>query len=88
MGQRPTHAPTGRLFHRAGPSGAPARGLFLHPSLHQGDRRPRPEAGGAFWVAAPRAKNSPAWCYRDVASNHMIPNNRPEELAGLLLELA
>jgi hypothetical protein len=42
----------------------------------------------AFWAAAERAKSSPKWRYCEVATNHMIPNNRPTELAQLLLELA
>jgi pimeloyl-ACP methyl ester carboxylesterase len=42
----------------------------------------------AFWAAAERAKSSPNWRYREVATNHMVPNNRPKELAELLLELA
>ena len=42
----------------------------------------------AFWSAADRAKSSPKWRYREVATNHMIPNNRPGELTELLLELA
>ena len=49
---------------------------------------PRPASGGPFWVAADRAKASPAWRYREIATNHMIASNRPEELVGLLLELA
>ena len=49
---------------------------------------PRPEPGGPFWDAADRARNSPHWRYREIATNHMIPSNRPDELAGLLLELA
>ena len=49
---------------------------------------PRPEPGGPFWAAADRARQSPAWRYREIATSHMIPSNRPEELAGLLLELA
>jgi hypothetical protein len=48
------------------------------------------DAPGAkpFWTAADRAKSSPKWRYREVATNHMVPNNRPKELAELLLELA
>jgi pimeloyl-ACP methyl ester carboxylesterase len=42
----------------------------------------------AFWTAADRAKSSTKWRYREVATNHMVPNNRPRELAELLLELA
>lgn len=49
---------------------------------------PRPEPGGPFWMAADRVRESPAWRYREVATNHMIPSNRPGELAGILLELA
>ena len=48
---------------------------------------PRPESGGPFWAAADRAIASPAWRYREIATNHMIPGNRPDELARLLLEL-
>jgi pimeloyl-ACP methyl ester carboxylesterase len=49
-----------------------------------------PDAPGAsvFWAAAERARTSPAWRYREIATNHMIPNNRPGELSGILLELA
>jgi hypothetical protein len=32
--------------------------------------------------------SSPAWRYREIATSHMIPSNRPGELARLLLELA
>ncbi|MBO0775127.1 MAG: alpha/beta fold hydrolase, partial [Actinobacteria bacterium] len=48
---------------------------------------PRPEPGGPFWDAADRVRHSPAWRYREIATSHMIPSNRPDELAGLLLEL-
>lgn len=41
----------------------------------------------AFWAAAKRAQASDAWRYREIACNHMIPQNRPEELAKCLLEL-
>jgi pimeloyl-ACP methyl ester carboxylesterase len=49
---------------------------------------PRPQDGGPFWAAADRAKASPAWRYREIATSHMIASNRPEELVRLLLELA
>ena len=49
---------------------------------------PRPESGGPFWVAADRARASPAWRYQEIATNHMILSNRPLELVRLLLELA
>jgi pimeloyl-ACP methyl ester carboxylesterase len=49
---------------------------------------PRPQDGEPFWAAADRAKASPAWRYREIATSHMVPSNRPEELVRLLLELA
>ena len=44
--------------------------------------------GGTENFAADRAAASTAWRYREVATNHMVASNRPEELARLLLELA
>lgn len=44
--------------------------------------------GKAFWAAAERARASPAWRYREIATTHMVASNRPRELADLLLELA
>ena len=46
-------------------------------------------AGGqAFAAAAQRARTSPAWRYHEIATGHMVPNNRPQELAALLAALA
>jgi pimeloyl-ACP methyl ester carboxylesterase len=42
----------------------------------------------AFWRAAEHAKSDPAWRYREIDTDHMIPINRPGELVELLLELA
>lgn len=42
----------------------------------------------AFVTAARHARSSPAWDYREIATNHLVPYNRPGELAGILLELA
>jgi pimeloyl-ACP methyl ester carboxylesterase len=49
-----------------------------------------PDAPGtpAFDAAATRARSSDAWQYHEIATNHMIPNNRPGELAELLLKMA
>jgi pimeloyl-ACP methyl ester carboxylesterase len=41
----------------------------------------------ALWAAAERAKASPDWRYREIATTHMVASNRPAELAALLLEL-
>ncbi|MCL2585627.1 MAG: alpha/beta hydrolase [Streptosporangiales bacterium] len=51
---------------------------------------PRAEPGQPprpFWAAADRVRDDPAWRYREIDTNHMIPANRPRELADLLLEL-
>jgi pimeloyl-ACP methyl ester carboxylesterase len=49
---------------------------------------PRPEASHPFWEAADRALKDGRWRYREIATNHMIPSNRPAELVELLMELA
>jgi pimeloyl-ACP methyl ester carboxylesterase len=49
---------------------------------------PRPAAGHPFWTAGDRAAASPAWRYREIDTNHLIPENRPADLTRLLLELA
>ena len=48
-----------------------------------------PDAPGAqvFDDAAAHARSSPAWAYHEIATNHMIPNNRPHELVEILLAL-
>jgi len=48
-----------------------------------------PDAPGnaVFWRTAQRAMSSDRWVYREVATNHLIPENRPAELAAILLEL-
>ncbi|RZT88961.1 pimeloyl-ACP methyl ester carboxylesterase [Pseudonocardia sediminis] len=44
--------------------------------------------GGAFTAAAAHAKDSPAWRYHEIETTHMVPQNRPDELAEILLNLA
>jgi pimeloyl-ACP methyl ester carboxylesterase len=52
-------------------------------------RSPESDIGNAaFWRAARHAKDSPAWRYHEVATNHMVANNRPEELARILASIA
>ena len=41
-----------------------------------------------FERMATKYRSAPSWRYREVATNHMIRNNRPRELTDLLLELA
>jgi pimeloyl-ACP methyl ester carboxylesterase len=42
----------------------------------------------AFWQAARHAQASPAWRYFEIATNHMVANNRAQELAALLQQVA
>ncbi len=42
----------------------------------------------AFYDAADRVRDDPRWRYVETTSNHMVPQNRPRELADLLLSLA
>jgi pimeloyl-ACP methyl ester carboxylesterase len=48
---------------------------------------PTDVGAGALGRAADRAKASPAWRYRELATTHMVPSNRPDELTKLLLDL-
>jgi pimeloyl-ACP methyl ester carboxylesterase len=40
-----------------------------------------------FDAAAEHARTSPAWRYHGIATNHMIAQNRPDELVTILLDL-
>jgi pimeloyl-ACP methyl ester carboxylesterase len=44
--------------------------------------------GATFEPFAAHARQSPAWRYHEIATTHMIPENRPEELAAILRGLA
>jgi len=41
-----------------------------------------------FWQFADRFRAHPAWNYHEIATNHMIPENQPDELVAILLTLA
>lgn len=48
---------------------------------------PKSDVGAdALWRAADRAKSSPAWRYAEIETTHMVANNRPSELAAILLK--
>ena len=47
-----------------------------------------PDRRNPFWDAAARAKASTRRRYAEIDTNHMIPQNRPHELATLLLRLS
>ncbi|MET0147337.1 MAG: alpha/beta fold hydrolase [Ilumatobacteraceae bacterium] len=49
---------------------------------------PDAPASAVLDAAAERARSSDRWHYREIATNHMVPNNRPVELTTMLLELA
>ena len=49
---------------------------------------PRGQGSSSFWDAADHAEASGLWRYAEIDTNHMIANNKPRELADLLLELA
>jgi pimeloyl-ACP methyl ester carboxylesterase len=67
----------------------PLEGRGFSLSYIKATGEPRPEGGGgAFWLAADRTRNDPRWRYFEIATNHMITFNRPEELAGILLEVS
>jgi pimeloyl-ACP methyl ester carboxylesterase len=51
-----------------------------------GDPR-RAEGPDVFWDAADRVRADPRWRYLETTSNHMVPQNRPAELVGMLLDL-
>lgn len=44
-------------------------------------------SGALFDASAARARTSTAWRYHEIATSHMVPENRPEELAALLGDL-
>lgn len=41
----------------------------------------------AFWAAASRAKQSPAWSHHEIDTHHLIPLSRPNDLVEILLAL-
>ena len=53
-----------------------------------GDARPSEGTGGPFWVAADKTKVNPRWGYYEVETNHMVPFNKPRELANILMDVA
>jgi hypothetical protein len=50
------------------------------------DRADAP-GSAAFDSFARRADTSPAWSLHEVSTNHLVPNNRPRQLADILLQL-
>lgn len=53
-----------------------------------GEPRPAEGTGGPFWVAADRTKDNPRWRYYEIATNHMVSFNRPQELVEILVDVS
>ncbi len=49
---------------------------------------PTAPAAAVFDAAGERARQSPAWHYCEIPTDHMIPSNQPGKLAAILLEMA
>jgi hypothetical protein len=49
---------------------------------------PRAVSNAHFWEMADRYRSDPSWSYHEIDTNHVIPVNRPKELASILLALA
>ena len=45
------------------------------------------ERRSGFWQVADRVRNDPRWRYREIATSHMVQNEKPQELRDLLLEV-
>lgn len=61
------------------------RGLPLTYIKATADPNEAPDS--AFWKAARHAESSPAWTSHGIATNHMVPMTRPDELTSLLMEI-
>ena len=51
------------------------------------DRPPEGQPLPALWRNAEYTRHHPAWRYREIETTHMVPNNRPDDLVRLLLEV-
>jgi pimeloyl-ACP methyl ester carboxylesterase len=60
---------------------------FSRTYIKATDEGPDTAGGAAFWAAAEMARQSSAWSYAEIATTHMIPVNRPDELVEILLAL-
>jgi pimeloyl-ACP methyl ester carboxylesterase len=56
---------------------------YLKASGRPGEPRP----ADPFWAPADVARTSARWGYAEIASDHLVPQNRPDELAELLQHL-
>jgi pimeloyl-ACP methyl ester carboxylesterase len=61
---------------------------FTRTYVRATERDPGVPRMEAFDDAAARAQASPAWRYAEIATTHLVAQNRPAELSSLLLQLA
>jgi pimeloyl-ACP methyl ester carboxylesterase len=88
MGARRTTHPIGSLTEPVFLS-QPLESFPFTRTYIKATQAPEGDIGNeAFWRAARHAKESLAWRYYEIATNHMVANNRPEELARLLADIA
>ena len=88
MGARRTTHPMGGLTEPVFLA-QPLESFSFTRTYIKATRAPENDIGNeAFWRAARHAKESPAWRYYEIATNHMVANNRPKELAQILSDIA
>ena len=51
------------------------------------ERENAAERRSGFWQVADRVRNDPRWRYREIATSHMVQNEKAEELTSLILEV-
>jgi pimeloyl-ACP methyl ester carboxylesterase len=87
MGERRTPHPTG-CFTEPVFLEKPLEDFQFSRTYIKASKNPSSDIGAdALWSAANRAKDSPAWVYREITTTHMVANNRPKELLELLIEV-
>ncbi len=88
MGLRRTPQP-GACFTEAVHLAQPLESFAFTRTYVKATRSPPQDPGeAAFRRAAQRARQSPAWRYVEIDSNHMLSSNRPQALADLLAQIA
>ena len=89
MGRRPGARPTRSAASpsRCGCSNPSRTFPFSRTYIRATADEPDAPGTAVFEALAARARTSPAWGYAEIATNHMIPNNRPRELADVLLAI-
>ena len=88
MGARRTTHPIGTLTEPVFLS-QPLESFPFTRTYIKATQAPEGDIGNeGFWRAARHAKELPVWRYYEIATNQMIANNRPGELARILAGIA